>query len=108
MAVQIALMVRPVPSLPCLKPSSTASTAPSSDSPRSQCSSGAKRTSAYTTPSSARSSAHSRATRTIESAVCITPTVWANVSRYRARSLRFAPRRIQAASVSGSEAGRLR
>ena len=45
------------------------------------CSSGAKRISAYTTPSSARSSAHSAATRSSASRVCITATVWANVSR---------------------------
>ena len=45
------------------------------------CSSGAKRTSAYTTPSLARSSAHSAATRTSASFVCITPTVCSNVSR---------------------------
>ena len=37
---------------------------------------------------------------------CITPTVWANVSRYRVRSLRLAPRSIHAASSSASAVGR--
>src|SRR5690606_41869224 len=62
---------------------STASTTCSSVRPPARCCSGAYRTSAYTIPSAARSSAHSYATRDSASAVCITPTVWVNVSRYR-------------------------
>jgi hypothetical protein len=49
--------------------------------PRSTLSSGAKRTSAYTTPSSARSRAHSAATRVMASRSCMTPTVCWKVSR---------------------------
>ena len=43
--------------------------------------SGATRGSAYTTPSAARSTPHSNATRSIASGVDMTATVWANVSR---------------------------
>ena len=39
------------------------------------------RTSAYTRPSAARSSAHSAATLVMASRSCITPVVWAKVSR---------------------------
>ena len=46
-----------------------------------RCCSGAYRCSAYTTPSAARSIADSRATRRRSSSVCITATVWSNVSR---------------------------
>ena len=75
-------------------------------SPRSVHSSGAIRTSAYTTPSAARSWAHSAATRMIASRSCMTPTVWANVSRYSSSDLRSAPRRMCAASASVSVVGR--
>ena len=57
---------------PSRKPSITAPTTSSSPSSPSVCSSGANRTSAYTTPSAARSSAHSAATRIKASRVCIT------------------------------------
>ena len=49
---------------PAANPSRTASITSRNDSPRSVCCSGAKRTSAYTTPSAARSWAHSDPTRT--------------------------------------------
>ena len=81
MAVSRAYTVMPRPSLPCRKPSSTAWTTSSRLSPRSVCSSGANRTSAYTIPSAARSSAHSAATRRSASGVCITPTVCRKASR---------------------------
>ena len=66
---------------PIRNPSSTARTTSSGVSPPAVESSGANRTSAYTTPSAARSSAHSAETRAIASGCCMTPTVWANVSR---------------------------
>jgi hypothetical protein len=67
--------------LPFAKPSRIASTASSIGVPPSVSSSGAIRTSAYTTPSAARSRAHSRATRLTASGRCITATVCAKVSR---------------------------
>ena len=63
MAVSSAYTVMLRPRLPRRKPSSTASTTWSRLRPPVTCSSGANRTSAYTTPSAARSSAHSAATR---------------------------------------------
>src|SRR5690349_10617864 len=78
-----ATIGRSATAIPCSNPSRTASTTCSSVSPRVRCCSGAYRTSAYTTPSAARSCTHSLATRLIASAVCITATVCSNVSRYR-------------------------
>ncbi len=66
---------------PIRKPSRIAAVASSRVRPCSVHSSGAIRTSAYATPSAARSSAHSAATRVIASGHCMTPNVWANVSR---------------------------
>ena len=91
---------------PAANPASTASTTSGSASPRSVCCSGAYRTSAYTTPSAARSSAHSAATRCSASAVWVTATVWANVARYRSSEPECAActnhRPRPSASVAGS------
>ena len=81
-------------------------TTSSSDRPRSRCCSGANRTSAYTTPSAARSCAHSLATRTSASRVCMTPTVCANVSRYRSSDPESAAARNQRPSSVASVVGR--
>ncbi len=81
MAVSSAYTVMPRPALPSRKPSSTPLTTCSRVSPPATCNSGANRTSAYTTPSAARSSAHSAATRIRASRVCITATVCWNASR---------------------------
>ncbi len=102
-------MIRPpVSALPAANPAVIASTTASMARPCAVDSSGAKRTSAYTTPSAARSSAHSRATRWIASGVCITPTVCANVSRYFSSEPESAACRNQWARPSASEAGRSR
>ena len=90
---------------PRAKPSSIAWTASSSVSPRAVHSSGAMRTSAYTTPSAARSCAHSEATRMIASRSCMTPTVCSNVSRYSSSDFWSAPRRNQVARSSTSVVG---
>ena len=81
MAVTRARMVNPVPSEPSAKPARIASTTSSRDRPPAVCRAGAKRTSAYTQPSPARSTAHSNATLWQAAAVCITPTVCSKVSR---------------------------
>ena len=80
-AVSSAYTVMPRPALPIRKPSRTARTTSSRLSPPATCSSGANRTSAYTMPSAARSSAHSAATRVSASRVCITATVCWKASR---------------------------
>ena len=92
--------------VPSANPRSTASTTSSRVRPASRCCSGAKRTSAYTTPSSARSSAHSRATRSRAAAVCITATVCVNVSRYRTKDPLSAASRNHEARPGTSSAGR--
>ncbi|CPU66532.1 Uncharacterised protein [Mycobacteroides abscessus] len=77
-------MVRPsaaASATPCSMPDCTASTVSWRVRPRWRCCSGAQRCSAYTTPSRARSSTASRATRARASRVCMTAIVWSNVSR---------------------------
>src|SRR5688500_14548478 len=93
-------------SAPSAKPASTASTTCSSVSPRARCCSGAKRTSAYTTPSSARSSAHSAATRRNAGSVCMTATVCSNVAMYRSSEPESQADTNQLASSPASVAGR--
>ena len=66
---------------PSSMPAWTASTVSASDSPPRRCCSGAQRSSAYTTPSAARSSTDSRATRARSCGRCMTATVCSNVSR---------------------------
>ena len=67
--------------VPSSIPACTASTAWSRVSPFRRCCSGAQRASATTTPSATWSSTHSRATRVSAGAVCMTASVWSNVSR---------------------------
>ena len=92
--------------IPDSKPESTEVTTVSSSRPPSVCSSGAKRTSAYTTPSAARSSTHSLATRSSASLVCMTPTVCVKPSRYRTRSRRGTSLANHCASATGSVLGK--
>ncbi len=72
----------PVARLPIASPARAASITRDGLSPRATCSMGAKRTSAYTAPSAARSSTASQATRSRASPSCMTATTWRKASRY--------------------------
>ena len=91
---------------PRSRPASTAVTTSSPWSPLSEWKMGENRVSTYTTPSWCASSIISKATRSRASAVCITPQVCANPSRYNGRLPRCAPRWNHPASSPASVVGR--